>query len=235
MPTLSFLDLNIECHRHLDRIPSFLKASQADVMCFQEIFEDTFEQFKNELGMVGAFCHRASKRSEPGREGMVILSKYPIKSVKDITYDNFTDLNEALSRSHAKRPLAKVLICEIEKEGQTFVIATTHFTWTPDGEASDEQRTNVVSLLEVLREYPALLLTGDFNAPRGKEIFDSITKEFVDTIPTDVKTTIDGEFHRAGLLELVVDGLFTRSYQVSNVQIHSGLSDHCGVTALISA
>ena len=41
--------------------------------------------------------------------------------------------------------------------------------------------------------------------------------------------------HRAGPLQLVVDGMFsTDDYSVSEVALHQGVSDHCAITALVS-
>jgi hypothetical protein len=73
-------------------------------------------------------------------------------------------------------------------------------------------------------------MCGDFNAPRGRLIFDRIATKYKDNIPPYVTTTIDKNIHHAGDLQLVVDGLFSTSkYEVRSVQVLDGLSDHCAI------
>jgi len=230
---LSFLTLNIERRKHLDLIKPFLRASLPDVMCFQEIFEDTFEELKTEFQLEGFFSGRATLKDEAGAEGIAILSKFPIKNSQEILYDQFSELSPEMAKFHLVRPIAKVLAAEIEKDNETFHIATTHFTWSNHGETTEEQRVNVQALLRVTSPFRELILAGDFNAPRGKEIYATLSEHFQDNIPPFVETTIDGERHRAGQLQLMVDGVFSRGYAVSNVEVRSGLSDHCGITATI--
>ena len=77
-----------------------------------------------------------------------------------------------------------------------------------------------------------MLLGGDFNAPRGGPIFARLARHWTDCIPADVTTSIDPELHRAGALELMVDGMFASpGVRVDSVRMHTGLSDHQGITA----
>ena len=50
----------------------------------------------------------------------------------------------------------------------------THFTWTPNAEVNEMQRQDLPTLFASLDRVPEFILCGDFNAPRGKEIFDTI-------------------------------------------------------------
>ena len=62
-----------------------------------------------------------------------------------------------------------------------------------------------------------------------------MSDRFKDNIPLRYTTSIDPNLHRAGALELMVDGLFsTPGYVVSDVALHSGVSDHCAITCAIS-
>ncbi len=79
------------------------------------------------------------------------------------------------------------------------------------------------------------VLCGDFNAPRGGEIFSELAARYRDNIPAQYTTSIDASLHRAGDLQLMVDGIFTTpEYQASSVLLHSGVSDHYAVTADIT-
>jgi endonuclease/exonuclease/phosphatase family metal-dependent hydrolase len=129
-----------------------------------------------------------------------------------------------------------MLSCEIEKEGETFRVATTHFTWTPDGSADDYQRADVKKLLAILGGMGEFVLTGDFNAPRGGEIFGTLAEKYKDNVPSHYTTSIDGALHRAGPLELMVDGIFsTPGYAVSDVELVAGVSDHKAIVATVSS
>jgi len=131
--------------------------------------------------------------------------------------------------------VAKVLTSvEIEKGGATFRVATTHFTWSEKGEASDLQKEDLGKLFPLLEGLREFVLCGDFNAPRGRTTFDAIAAKYKDNIPLEYTTSIDGSMHRAGNLPYMVDGLFTTpEYQASNVALNSGVSDHLAITATI--
>jgi endonuclease/exonuclease/phosphatase family metal-dependent hydrolase len=233
MTKLSLLTLNIERRKHLGLIKPFLHSEKPEVAAFQEIFEDTFEDLKQELGMDGIFVPRVRHHHEEGLEGMALLSAYPIKQHWEFEYDTFTELYPGLEHVLTTRPRVWLIVAEIEKEGQIFRVATTHFTWSNNGDVTEDQKVNLEKLLTLTKPYEDLVLVGDFNTPRGKEIFTVLSTHFKDTIPPEVHTTIDGARHRAGALQLVVDGVFSRGYDVKNVQIHDGLSDHYGITAQV--
>ena len=81
-----------------------------------------------------------------------------------------------------------------------------------------------------------LVLCGDFNAPRGGEIFTRLATQSRDNVPSHYVTSIDPKLHRAGPLQLMVDGLFsTDGYRLSEVVLHNGVSDHCTITAVVHA
>ena len=89
-------------------------------------------------------------------------------------------------------------------------------------------------LLIRLKQIEPFILCGDFNAPRGKAIFQKLVKTYTDNIPKKISSTIDPVLHREGNLDFVVDGLFTTShFHVKNIRIIEGLSDHKGIYATI--
>ena len=95
-------------------------------------------------------------------------------------------------------------------------------------------QTAAVQRLADMVRHRSVVLTGDFNAPRGGPIFAAVADVLTDCVPPDIMTSIDPLLHRAGALELMVDGLFSsRDYRVSEVRMHSGLSDHQGLSARI--
>lgn len=134
------------------------------------------------------------------------------------------DINAGVNRA--------LLRADIVINGQVHKILTTHFTWTPAGSVTDEQRQNLQKMLDILSGLEPFVLTGDFNAPRGKEIFDKLAEAYTDWVPQHYTTSIDQNLHRAKGLQFMVDGLFTSpEYQAKNVRMIEGVSDHQAIVA----
>lgn len=101
---------------------------------------------------------------------------------------------------------------------------------------SDEQQADFARLKRVLGSYPDYVLCGDFNSPRGRETFAKFSDELglIHHLPLSIATTIDPRFHDAGALELVVDTIFsTPEYQVLDVEVLEGISDHKAIFATV--
>ena len=122
-----------------------------------------------------------------------------------------------------------------------FTVCTTHFTWSEEGKATEEQRADMRALLALLEAKKEFVLCGDFNAPRGGEIFEMLSSRYTDNVPPQYKTSIDVNIHRAGrqrpheLADKMVDGLFTTpEYRCTSVELVNGVSDHMAVVAEIA-
>jgi len=127
-----------------------------------------------------------------------------------------------------------ILETTVLKNQKEYRLINTHFTWTPDGQDTPLQHQDLKNLMQLLQQFPDFILCGDFNAPRGRVIFDAIASKYKDNIPSHITTTIDKNLHRAGDLQLVVDGLFsTPKYHVESVELFDGLSDHYAISAKI--
>ncbi|MEI6478223.1 MAG: endonuclease/exonuclease/phosphatase family protein [bacterium] len=234
---MKLISVNVEKSRHLDRVIPFLKEQQADIICLQELCEQDVELFKRELKMEGEFI--AMNAGEQAMQwGVGLLSHYPLSGFKSTLYDTFAADYMGEYAPHKKtmtrRPLCHLLSARIQQNGVTYSVATTHFTWAPDGKVTDEQRVNLKSLSVLLDGFPELILCGDFNAVRGTEIFDALATRYTDNIPAEATTTLDGNLHRAGPLPYVVDGMFTsKEYVATSVRVVDGVSDHCAIVAEI--
>jgi endonuclease/exonuclease/phosphatase family metal-dependent hydrolase len=237
--------LNIERSKHLDVIEAFLVAQKPDVVCLQELFERDIPFFEKLVGPCVAFGIYGQHPLDPpeegfSMEGVGIFSALPVQENTVRFYVGSED--HARIRAPKSIPDDTSLVsCTLTKDGETFRIATTHFTWTPDGLPTEKQRIDMRALLAALGEQKELILCGDFNAPRGGEIFSMLAGAYKDNIPPEYKTSIDVNLHRAGKIvseemdKKMVDGLFsTPEYVVSDVGLHSGVSDHMAITATIS-
>jgi endonuclease/exonuclease/phosphatase family metal-dependent hydrolase len=238
-PKISLACLNIEMSKHLGAVGKFLSQRLPEVVCLQELFEQDVQHISSALGGAPHVFVPMSRRDPNVIVGIGIFSWLPIKRKVDLHYRGSLDLlprfdsTNALTKSKTQNQL--LLVCEFEKEGALFHVGTTHFTWTPNGRADDIQRHDLKILLDQIDTLDELVLCGDFNFPRGGELFTIISNRLKDNIPTHYITSIDPKLHRAGALQLMVDGLFSSGgYVVTDVELHSGVSDHCAITAEIS-
>lgn len=237
MAGLRLVSVNIERSKHLDRVIPFLHTENPDVVCMQELNEWDVEHFKKELSMEVSYVPLGINPKEqhhpdgPGVIGIGIFSR-SIISATTYFYRGRAE-NGRVSVHHLLQNLA-LLVCEIKHEDTIFRVITTHFTWTPDGLPTELQRTDCTHMLESLESIDQFILCGDFNAPRGGEIFTRIANRYTDTIPPEYISSIDGDLHRAGPLPYMVDGLFsTPEYVVSGVRLQNAVSDHCAIVARI--
>jgi endonuclease/exonuclease/phosphatase family metal-dependent hydrolase len=234
---LKLLTLNIEGDRHLDEVCSAIGVYLPHIVCLQEVLEADCAR----LAAIGGYQvkHAVTTRMPLGAKGGIrnwgdaVLTRVPLQ-------DQTVTCYAADSRIRVFRqptdPRPALIATELEHDGQTYRIATTHFTWSSNGQATDEQYEDFGRLKQALAAYPHYVLCGDFNAPRRGEMFAKFTDELslIDHLPPSVTSTIDPKFHYAGALQLVVDTIFsTPHYQVCDVRILEGISDHKGVLASV--
>lgn len=236
MKPLRLLQLNIERDKHLDRVCSFLDHESFDVICLQETFERDAHMLAERYNLSLHFTPRVLRNG--AAEGVAILSPHPLKQKRSIRYAGQETLIEGILQGTMDEKTGSqmylVAFADVTLPTGHLTIGTTHFPWTPDGGASDFQRKTMFTLLELLASESNFILCGDFNAPRGGEIWEMLAAHYCDNIPTTYTSSIDPELHRAAPLELMVDGIFsTPGYKVSNVLRVCGLSDHCGFTGEI--
>lgn len=246
---------NIEKYRHFERFIPFCIEADPEVVLLQEV---PFNGLCHLAKAVGATKHffvpmaldtRQGARDEP--IGLAIMLR-----LKD-SQDGIASYSELFYRRGVRNgshlPIFTkdnnyscdncIQHVEVVKGGTVFAFGNTHFPWTPDGAPDNVQyecMPKVVSYAKLL----SLIVCGDFNAPRVLQcgtkgpIWEMLAKEFCDNIPFDVGSTLDPVLHRASKdgvsLPLVVDGLFTpMEYRAENVVVHSGVSDHKPISAVI--
>jgi endonuclease/exonuclease/phosphatase family metal-dependent hydrolase len=238
--SLKLLTLNIQGDRHLDRVRDAIALHLPDIVCLQEVFEVDCATLAavgqyNVKYVVGTYMDAANNaRFAPkGSWGLAVLSKLPVQRQVIISYADDPTIRIFRQPNDPRRV---VIVTELAHQSRSYRIVTTHFTWSPDGHITDEQRADFVRLKQVMKHYPDYVLCGDFNAPRGREMFAKFTDELslIDHLPADITTTIDAQYHYASSLELVVDTIFsTLDYHVTDIQLLAGLSDHKGILAMV--
>lgn len=239
-----FFSLNVEGNRHIDRFMPFLESRRPEIIFLQEVLEFDLPSIASALSMHAVFAPMQGitpsflRGEYANRMGVALLSRFPLSQVRRTYYGSFFEgtpdrIRQEIEGEPASRHCI-LLTAATAVNGKAITLGCTHMTWTPTGQPNDGQRYNAERLLANLQDYPEILLCGDFNAPRGYDVFDRIAQVYKDNVPSDVITSIDPALHKAGPLQLMVDGVFsTPGYSVTNVRLHTGLSDHQGVSGEI--
>ncbi len=244
--SLKLLSLNMEGHKHLGRVIRLLMQEKPDVVCFQELFEvdvPVLEQLFDWKSLYQPVCvvrnvdvHQAHAL---GNWGVGLFTALPILDQGFDTYFGQADHLPTFMDQNNPNAMNRVLVhARVKKDDQEFSIATTHFTWSKEGKYTEEQARDFAHLSQALSRRGEFVVCGDLNSPRQGEpnnVFNKLASTYTDNIPPEVTTSIDGQFHKAGQLELMVDSLFsTPEYQVANVRVLDGVSDHKAVVGDIT-
>lgn len=239
--------INIQGDTNRERIVSFLGEYKPDVVCFQELMGTSVTFFEKTLQMKGHFLPMAKSHVIPqdtgspiAAFGVGIFSSLPISKVRsDYYYGGVGNLPTIRFKKGSPDDTTLwrgLLSATVTKGPESYTVATTHFTRTKDSRVSDKQRKDLKSLLAITKKSPELILCGDFNAPKGREIFGMLAEKYKDNIPPKYLSSLDPKLHQLRNSKLLlVDGLFTTpQYKVTEVKLSEGVSDHMAVTALIS-
>lgn len=236
---IKLLSLNIEGHKHWDRIEPFLAKEQFEVLCLQELFAVDIVKL-NQLGYTGYYADQISINQNNshghaplGKHGVGLFSRLPHSQLLNVYYDHKGDG----SFNSAKGIKRALIVASIATPVFNLNVATLHLTWTANGEPNAQQLENAKKVIELVEPFTdgPFIITGDLNAPRGRATYDLFANAFSDNIPPHYTTSLDSKLHRLAqndpdaIQGLMVDGLFTKKVQVENVELVEGLSDHCGI------
>ena len=253
MAQIKLITLNVEMNRHLDTVIPFLERESPDVLCLQEVFSRDIKMLEEKFGYISMYlpmCKRwygLSNTLPLEDQGIAVLSKLPITLENQEYY--FNDSPKLLQYDNksleTKRKTIRqgIIWVTVKKEEVEFIIANTHFTWTPNGMTNAYQEQDIKELIKILDRIPNLVICGDFNAPRNiNSIYKIITQRFKDNVPVNIITTLDVNKHRARvdakeiarIGTYVVDYIFsTPGYEVKDIRVEYGVSDHAAVIGAI--
>lgn len=242
---LKLISINIQTDLHHDRVIPFLQKEQPDVVCLQEVFKEELAIYEKALNMTSYFkpmCLIESFIKADGKNyilGPAILTKHQVKFSSEYivgTEEDVPIFEHKFSKTERDINNLVVLWADVkDTDGDEYRISTTHFTWTPEGLSTEYQKNDMKKLIEVLdNKLKGFILTGDLNAPRGNETFSMLSEKYKDNIPAQYTSSLDPNLHRVKGLVHMVDGLFsTPEYNLKNVELHEGVSDHKAIVAYI--
>jgi endonuclease/exonuclease/phosphatase family metal-dependent hydrolase len=244
--SIRLASINIEGDKHREAVVAFLLDFKPDVVCFEELAVPSIEFFEKALNMKGHFLPMMKTHTMPGdftslleTFGVGIFSNLPISDTGSDYYylgsGNLPTLKFKDGATDETTLWRGLLRADIKKGDKLYTVAVTHFTRTPNGCPDDKQRRDIKNLLALLSEIPEVILCGDFNAPRGMEIFSMLSEKYKDNIPERYTSSLDPKLHTLRNSKMyMVDGLFTTPYYVvTDVKLSEGISDHMAVTAII--
>jgi exonuclease III len=243
---MKLLSINIEGSKHLDAVLHFIEEEQADVVCLQEVQQHTLHLFA-ECGYETNFLPLTQRAIENkvAIEGVAICSRFPLKNTGHYIYHGDQTTVPVFDDAHIIKAYRNAILHgEVMHNGNTYTIATTHFTWNPDGSiASEEQIESMRKLRAYTETLPAHIICGDFNIPRNyNSLYSELLKSYKDEIPLKYTSSLDKVIHRHGgdadkeilFSSFMVDYIFTQApYIARDVRLVFGLSDHAGVVGNI--
>jgi exonuclease III len=246
---MKLISLNIEGNKHLYQVLPFLQNEMPDVLCLQEIYKNDLTLIEA-LGYTTHFLPITKKFITENLEemGFVIATRNTTASQTILGTHYYHDPSRIIpvfeNDSIGATVNTAVIVSEIIHGNTQYIIATTHFTWTPDGEKpNDYQNSDMTKLLEYLKPVSPHCLCGDFNIPRHHNfLYNKLLEVYTDTIPSQYTSSLDPSMHKLYsnperkhlFTDFMVDYLFTQPpYNATDVRLEFGLSDHAAVIATL--
>jgi endonuclease/exonuclease/phosphatase family metal-dependent hydrolase len=246
---MKIISLNVETDLHLERIIPFLEREKPDVICLQEVYGHMVVQFE-QLGYRTYFLPMTQmvESERIATFGVLIGTLLPSRMHETFYYTDKTGsdkipLYDVTDKPHTTKQ--GVIALEVTHGTETYVIATTHFTWTADGaNPCPEQIADMDAFLRATEHLPPHIMCGDFNIPRHQNyLYTHLIKQYHDTVPLKYTTSLDMSVHRLGAIpekrallnSYMVDYLFTQPpYGATDVRLEFGVSDHVAIVANVS-
>ncbi len=229
---LNILQLNVELNLHTDQIIEHVQKHNYDVLLFQEVLQVDLDTIAEACDMHYAFAPLNTIQHQGALHtlGVATFRNILLLNIEQLYYRGDSKNLPLITRQTPEMMARALLLVEVATNGQIYRLINTHFTWSANATVNNMQRHDFDKMLTILQNYEHFLLVGDFNTPRGQELYDHLSKLYTDNIPLDLKSTLDKKLFRVPGLELVIDGVFTTAkYKVSGMQILQGLSDHVGI------
>jgi len=243
---MKLVSVNMEGARHIPLVKQLLLDEVPDTICLQEAPE-FFTTSLQEKGYQTSFAPMLVRDRDGNNyiEGLILASKTIQTSNAYYYYKSATDICISVSRVDSTVANA-VLYADVVVDDQTYTIGTTHLPVTANGKTNDHQTACAKKMLAPLETIKPHLLCGDHNMPRGyNQLYNLFTDAYTDTIPIEYSSSMDKDLHRLGpiadqlnapIFEIyMVDYIFSQPpYQVTNVRLQFGVSDHAAIIATVS-
>lgn len=247
---MKLININIEGDKHFDTVIPFIEKEKPDVLCLQEIFRKDETRFQS-LGYTCSFLPMTQKMHDGtwSEFGTLLCSRGGMRAIQTAYYLNGSNELPHFDNAERSESISEVkygvLSAIVDHEDTPYQIATTHFTWTPDGAVpSDAQRESMGAFLAHIKNLPAHVISGDFNIPRHHNpLYGELIQHYKDAVPETYASSLDPTKHRLGndpdkrhlFTDYMVDYVLVQEpYGAEDVRLEFGISDHAAVVATIT-
>jgi endonuclease/exonuclease/phosphatase family metal-dependent hydrolase len=231
-------------------IINYIKEKDYDVWVLQEVFDqDICRRLRRRLKAQYPYQIRPINKGRLTSNGILILSKYPIKKLGHVVYEKGVGADKMAAKG--------CVLIELEKEGKKIQIAGTHLQAGGSEERMNIRAKQFLKIRELLDEYQQegvpQLLAGDMNTRKSrKDRYQLMMKSIqMQDFPMDEEEpyTIDGNnswkspAHEPIQLDYIFLAFNNTIAQIKKQKIlrpkrrHKGaiidLADHYGVVAFI--
>ena len=187
---MKLLTWNIWYKEDPKNVLKLLKGTDWDVCCLQEVMtgfhsevDDVAEYLKDSLGVEG-YLVVAQGRSDKGwSQGNLILSRLPIKDTFSYFIQDQSDDPEPSFSDEGR------VITGIELDSSVKIL-TTHMSYTPRFEETDQKNAESERLIEYLKvlEQP-FVFCGDLNAVPTSNLIQSLSQNYKNLSPDFTEPT----------------------------------------------
>lgn len=186
---LKILQWNIWFKEDPKNIASEIKRINPDIVCVQEVSKhekkspqiDTAEEIAKLTGL-GLFYHDSAtwdNRPEKTAQGNAIFSKYPFSNASFSYVHDFNHNPKDATEEGRLYLEAEVLVGD-----KKITISTTHLSYSPSFEITDERKKEVDNLVEIIKNKKEnYIFTGDLNSAPDSYTIKSLEKYLKNTGP----------------------------------------------------
>ncbi len=153
--SVKICSLNVEGDKHLDLVLNFLQVEHPDVACLQELYQADVAVIERATGMQGHVLPLVRMEQENnygfnprGSFGLGIFISPDAKFVGNPLSSYYFGNPANMPVFDLPNSLCRALFCvQIVKQSQKYSVCTTHFTWSPAGQADEHQRRDLAGLV----------------------------------------------------------------------------------------
>jgi endonuclease/exonuclease/phosphatase family metal-dependent hydrolase len=229
------LQLNIERDRHLPLVREFIGREEPDVVFLEEVLVSDAHEWAEQFGLHLSFAPMTytprtlgARAGELEVEGVAILTRAaPERTVTEWYFgdEHSVPVHVEDDRDSVYQPLLGVAV---PYQGTSLMLAVTHYMKSWNGAPDEYQRAHMESFLPALMRLSPDVLCGDFNIPRGTELYHVLREHLRDNVPLGYTNSLDPHLHRVPGLTFMIDYVWSSPrVEARNVTQVCGVSDHC--------
>lgn len=194
-------------------IGAFFDASDADVVCFQEVH--TYAHLRLLVRQMRSFPHVSFRRTLPGPAGDVVtFSRLPMTSMTFCRFGQVTAPIPLLARLRAR--MKGALVTTLRRPAisviNTHPLANTDGDWSEANRFMPAHRAQLGALARAVAGTPApAVVCGDFNVDRDSAVFGDFTEQtmLTDAFGGQCPPTFRAEYLPAGAQPRCIDFILT--------------------------